>query len=359
MRTGLGAALVVTTLGCTGGPQPTRPRPAPPRYVQTTRPPPFTIEATGPYEGPLPRLQRAVGFQAPLGAPAAAAALAPDGGALVELDGHGVTIRADGRGAPRSIPLGELVAAMAWDGQRVVAIDPRGAWLLRDEGPAGAWRRWQLVGAPASPTSAAIAADGVRVAVGGRDGRVAVWELGAGAPAACSAWLDGERKRPVTALALVGPGTLLAGHADGSVVRWLLDPVAPGAPPTWGRPALLGRDRAAARILRAGPDGLVLSGGDSGVVTLRRADELVASFVVEGHDPLDGFVDLALSPDGREVLAASPDGVVRGLELPSGRERWRIDLRPADDEPIRVAALDGGALVLVTRRGLFVRFERR
>lgn len=251
---------------------------------------------------------------------------------------------------PRSLARGGRVEAVARaeDGRTMVGR-AGGAWLVDTRG--GDCRRLEGIARPV-----AVALGPTRAAAGSVNGEVVVWDLAGWDPR-----LGGAEPRRrvlrghgwVTGLAFDGDEVLWASHADGGVNRW-------SVPADAGRAAAVtvaAREPAPVLALALGAEGIVATAGGSDQVTFR-GPRSTGSLRLEGLGaPAAHAVALDLSADGRELLVGSLDGVVRHVDLGSGRVLHRIDLVALDDRPRAVALLEGG-LTVVTERGTVLRFAR-
>jgi WD40 repeat protein/serine/threonine protein kinase len=162
-------------------------------------------------------------------------------------------------------------------------------------------------------TAVAITADGARIASGGEDRAVKLWDASDGRHLLS---LPGAPDTPVTALAFAADGRLAAAAKDALVRVWDVDA---------GR--LLGTmtHESVVSCVAFGPGGdLAATGTDDGAhVWDARAFRRIGE-VAKG-DPVHG---VAFAPDGRYLAAATDDGVtlwdpatlekVRVIELPEG-----------------------------------------
>ncbi len=330
---------------------------------------------------PAAEVTSAVVASAPLRLVAASPARGPRGREPAALSGRGEALLAAWAGfeSQRSVlhrrveeplarrwrvaPTGGRTVALALDqaADRGLVVDERGgAWLVERNLPRAWGRRAPLLGAPrGADVVAALSPGATRAAAAGGEGGVTLWDLGQlgrpGPEALPGAALGALRDR-MTALAFDGEQALVAGTATGDVLR--VDLSAPG----W--PELFGREEGAILVV-ACRGALVGWGGVAGGVTVRRgrADPVwlpvpPAPAWSGGEPTPPAVVALSFADDGTSVWVGADDGTARRLEVTSGRELDRIDLRGLDDAPLRVLALADGEVVLLTERGALLGFAR-
>lgn len=154
----------------------------------------------------------------------------------------------------------------------------------------------------------------------------------------------------MTALAFDDEEALLVGTATGRLLRLSLDARTLPAPVA-SEPGMI--------LAVACHEGLVAWGGAAGGVTVQRQGGAPLGLPVPGAPgvPAPGVVWLSFTDDA-SVWAAVDDGTARRLELSTGRELDRLDLRGLDDAPLRVLPLSTGRVVLLTERGALLGFRR-
>jgi WD40 repeat protein len=169
---------------------------------------------------------------------------------------------------------------------------------------------------------AAVSPDGRRIAFGGWDDRVTLYEVGSGAPRAVAEGC-GE---PVNALTFTADGRHVA---IGSFMgRLLLLDAASGR-----RVAEPGRHRGSVKSVAALPDGSLLSGGRDG--RLRRFGVEGPGDVIEVGDTIVNGV--AASPDGRRVACASRGCGVEVYDLATGTRRASFREHPVSARAVDVS----------------------
>lgn len=275
---------------------------------------------------------------------------ARSGGAWVGFRG-GLLEVLPGGGEPRSLARGERIQAVARDeGGRTLVGRDGGAWLV--DTATGDCRR--LVGIE-RPVAAAFGP--TRVAAGSVNGEVVVWELGGwdatpGGAQPRRRVLRGGAHAWVTGLCFDGDAVLWVAYADGGVNRWRV-------PAEADRAAMVDSsawEPAAVLALTLGAEGIVASGGGSEHIAFR-GPRSSGSLRLEGLGaPTAHVLALDLSADGRELLVGSLDGVVRHVDLATGRVLHRIDLTALEDRPRAVALRPEGRVSVVTERGTLLRF---
>lgn len=159
----------------------------------------------------------------------------------------------------------------------------------------------------AEKVCAAIDPAGRRVAIGNRAGEVGVWEADGPRPL----WLWPAHPASTTAVALTPDGGMVLSAGSDMVLRlWAL---------TAGGPVLRAEAVAAGRVLgiAVAPDGRSVATGSVGSVTVWRVEGTGLTPVAETAVPGRPVHTLAFSPDGRRLVFAADDNVVR-LWRPDG-----------------------------------------
>jgi WD40 repeat protein len=237
------------------------------------------------------------------------------------------------------LPLPPLSAALSSRGKRVAAVQVDGSIFVRDwdnknpilsvGGPPP-----QLSADPTPETNAALALseDGKKLAVGGHDGRIRLWEFGG--PITESRPLTGGTK-PIFDLAFSPDGRHLAsGGADGRARVWDL------AAPTKD-PADVGVDMVHIHSVALSNGGKrLITGGEDGKV---RIWELGKSAGQPQHRDFGG------DEGGSFAVALSADG----RRLVTGKDGWTVEVRdldaPADKPPLRIKRIGPGPPVISLR----------
>lgn len=218
--------------------------------------------------------------------------LTPPGDPLLRvLDGHDDVVRA---------------LAVTPDGRHVVSAGNDGLVLVWDLAAYGPPRR--LEGHGAAVAAVEVTPDGRRIVSAGIDGRLIVWDFAGGAA-------ERTIELPIgpAALALAPDGRLAYAAVPGGV--WIVDltdgSIAPGPP---------GREPIAVT-----PEGAPITLLD-GSPTLHLPDGTRRPFELRQLEPggLDLAVGLAVTPDGRELLAVTNGDVPVVLDIATGRELRRL-----------------------------------
>lgn len=216
----------------------------------------------------------------------------------------------------------------------------------------------QLAGHTAGVRSVGFSPDGKRMASGGDEGVVRVWDLDTGSQ---RAQLIGHTAG-VRSVAFSPDGKKLASGGDDGVVR------------VWDagageQRAQLAGHAAGVRSVAFSPDGLTLAsgGGGDGAIQVWDVRTSKQRTQLPGHG---GWVlSVAFSPDGKALASGGDDGVVRVWDVGTGKQRaefaghtgwvWSVVFSPdgttvasGGDQSIRVWTLRNGIQILVTGAGV-------
>lgn len=238
------------------------------------------------------------------------AVFSPDDGHLITGSPDSVQRWNVGAGDPTSTPLQETAdkagsAALSPDGRRLAIGGWDGAIRVFDT-QTGALLGAPLLGHQDTVYAVAFSADGRRLASGGKDSTIRLWDLANGRQVVPP--LSGHSSA-VLAVAFSPDGSRLAsGGLDGTVRQW--DAVT-GQP--IGVPMPDHHDAVYSVAYR--PDGLVLAsaGGDNAVRLWRSATGEAIGKPLNGHQ-FEVF-SVAFSPDGRRLVTGSYDQTVRVWDI--------------------------------------------
>lgn len=156
----------------------------------------------------------------------------------------------------------------------------------------------QMAGTGASLTSLAVAPDGVRVALGARDGRLMLWDSALAEPIA---ELTGHRAAIGDLIFSADGQSLLSAADDGVLILWDVA--------TAREVRRFASSTTELRGLAFLTDGLIVAGGVDG--TLHLWDSTTGTQVerLRGHS--DAILSLALSPDGQFAVTGAKDQHLR------------------------------------------------
>lgn len=189
----------------------------------------------------------------------------------------------------------------------------------------------------------AVDPDG-RVASASFDNSVGLWTE-EGTPK----WLEGH-DAAVTAIVIGPEGQILSGGDDFAVLSW------DGVPQEDSAPQEIGRHKGKVTALAIDPDGdFVASGSWDGDIRLWSLPGGEASTL---DSPGSGVNDVALSPDGATLFAATSGGVIWRYDLnndnsrrPLARHGFGINRMIAGEGWIAYGAVDGGTRVIDSDSG--------
>ncbi|KNC54470.1 uncharacterized protein AMSG_10467 [Thecamonas trahens ATCC 50062] len=262
-----------------------------------------------------------------------------DGGcAAVCWEDAGGAKESGGRVAPYAV-LDGRVAAVAADDALVAAVARGGHLVVDGREPGGAWtsggRRIEARGVHTRTVAAvAVAGREGRVATGGRDTAVKVWDVGGGA-GAVEVWAFARARNLVTALGFVGSTTLVQAAEDLRVNVW--DVRAPATSPAQVWSGLVNIPKALAvrgealesALIATGHNGFDGSGCEINVLDPRMAGRIAAQLV--GHRQAVTGVAWA---SASELLSASADGSLAAWD-------WRLGRQTASERDGASGALTG------------------
>nr|WP_129583313.1 NACHT domain-containing protein [Actinomyces mediterranea] len=155
----------------------------------------------------------------------------------------------------------------------------------------------------------ALSADGSRVAAGGWDGSVRVWDVDSGETVSVLSVLEGHTSRVVSVAWSADGSRVVAGGWDGSVRVWDVDSGETVS-------VLEGHTAAVVSVAWSAVGSRVVTGGWDGSVRVWDVDSGETVSVLEGHTAAVGSV--AWSAVGSRVVAGGEDGSVRVWDVDSG-----------------------------------------
>jgi WD40 repeat protein len=199
------------------------------------------------------------------------------------------------------------VRALAWSPDRpLLAVAREDGVLILWSVDAETWR--ELLGHRGAINAVQFSADGRRLATGGRDRTVRVWDVATGRARV----LPEDHRSEVTMVAIRSNGDAIASASDGEVHAWF-DQDGPNVAKTWPLRSHTG----AITALRWSPDGtrlLTASVDGLGVVW----DPSKGKMVVQPlrHESNVAILDAVFSLDGTRVLTCGEDRTARMWKLP-------------------------------------------
>ena len=194
---------------------------------------------------------------------------------------------------------------------------------------------WSIAaGHPRGVKTVAFSPDGRRLATGGDDGCIVVWQVGKGVEKV----LSHDRQSMVICVAFSPDGAILAsGHGDFTYVLWDVT--------TGKKRATIARHTYGVSCLSFSPDGTTLAtgGGDS---TIRLWDTASGKIKATLCGHRRGVSSIRFAPDGRTLASGCCDGMVKLWDVFDGKCRVsvRAGTQPAPIEGLAFAP-DGLTLV--------------
>ena len=260
-------------------------------------------------------------------------------GGLVAVSASADAVFAGLRRVPRAAPADELWAwraADAWRALRVrdsegitgLAISGDGRWIasgfstVRVSDARDLTQR-ELAENEVGWLRFAWSADASRLATGGEDRTVRIWDRDTGALLRSMGGHAGE----ITALAFDPAGHTLATAGSNVVKLWDVESGAPG-------PTLSGHERLIRSLQFAGSGGPLLSVAEDGTARLWRPDPLETVSILRGHSSY--VYAVAFTPDGSRILSGAWDRSFRAWDAAGGRP---IEARDAGEERGYITAL--------------------